>query len=128
MSSILTIAAQGLMVQATRLAVAADNIVNAWDTTPATADGAILGALYQPRTVVGVSDGNGGVTARVVPVTPASALIADGTSPTGYSAMPAVDLASEMLTLTMATTSYRAAAKLLAVDGDLSASLLNAVA
>lgn len=44
-STIGTIAAQGLTFQSTRLAVATANIVNAGVSTPATADGTILGAV-----------------------------------------------------------------------------------
>lgn len=128
MSTISDIAAQGLMFQATRLSVAADNIVNTGVSAPATADGTVLGTVYQPQTVEGVSNANGGLTAKVVPRSPATSLIADSTSPTGYSAVPAVNLASEMVTLTMAATSYRATAKLLAVDGKLQDALLTAVA
>ncbi|MFM2128849.1 MAG: hypothetical protein RL477_395 [Pseudomonadota bacterium] len=123
MSSIGTIAAQALAYQATVMATAAQNIVNARVGAPATAAGEILGAVYQPKTVAGVTTAEGGVSAKLLPVTPATHLVFDGTSPTGYSAMPNVDLGNEMATLMMASSSYRAATRLVAVESALSTTL-----
>ncbi len=68
MSQIGSIAAQGLAFQATQLAVAAANIVNARVSTPATADGTLLGAIYQPQAVIGTPIAGGGVHAQVVAI------------------------------------------------------------
>lgn len=132
MTQIGTIAAQGLAFQATQLAVAASNIVNARVSTPATATanngGTLLGALYAPQAVIGTSVAGGGVQALVVPVNPASRLIFDAASPTGFSAVPNVDLASQMVTLIMASSSYKASAQLLRVEAELSNTLTNILA
>jgi flagellar basal-body rod protein FlgC len=128
MPQIGTIAAQGLAFQATQLAVAASNIVNARVSTPATADGTLLGALYAPQAVIGTSVAGGGVQAKVVPVNPASRLIFDAASPTGFSAVPNIDLASQMVTLIMASSSYKASAQLLRVEAELSSTLTNILA
>jgi flagellar basal-body rod protein FlgC len=128
MSQIGSIAAQGLAFHATQLAVAASNIVNARVSTPATAGGNLLGALYQPRAVIGTSLAGGGVQAQVVPVTPASKLTFDAASPTGFSAAPNVDLASQMVTLIMASSSYKASAQLLKVEAELSNTLTEILA
>lgn len=128
MSSISTIAAQGLAYQATVMAVAASNIVNARVSVPATREGEILGAIYQPRQVAGVTGATGGPQAAILPVTPAATLVFDATSSTGYSAMPNVDIAAEMMTMMMASSSYRAATRLMAVDASLSDTLTRIMA
>lgn len=128
MSQIGTIAAQGLAFQATVLAQAASNIVNARGSVPATGDGTLLGALYAPKAVVGVTVAGGGVQARLAPVTPASRLVFDSASATGFSAVPDVDLAGQMVAMMMASSSYKAAAKLVAIDAELSRSLIKAIA
>jgi flagellar basal-body rod protein FlgC len=109
-------------------AFAASNIVNARVSTPATADGTLLGALYAPQAVIGTSVAGGGVQAKVVPVNPASRLIFDAASPTGFSAVPNIDLASQMVTLIMASSSYKASAQLLRVEAELSSTLTNILA
>ena len=128
MSSIGTIAAQGLAFQATRLAVAASNIINARTSAEATADGRVLGAIYQPRMVVGVSNQEGGLRAEIRPVNPGSHIVFDAASSTGFSAVPNVDIASEMVTMMIASTSYRAAAQLIALDASLSNTLTDLLA
>jgi flagellar basal-body rod protein FlgC len=128
MTQIGTIAAQGLAFQATQLAVAASNIVNARVSTPATAGGTLLGTLYAPLAVIGTSVAGGSVQAQVMPVNPASRLIFDAASPTGFSAVPNVDLASQMVTLIMASSSYKASVQLLRVEAELSNTLTNILA
>ena len=128
MSQIGSIAALGMTFQATRMAVAASNIVNARVSVPATAQGRILDSLYAPRAVAGVSLAGGGVRAEIVPVTPASILAFDAASPTGFSALPNIDLASQMVTMMSAATSYKAAARILAVDSELSGTLAKILA
>lgn len=128
MTSIATIAAQGLAYQTTRLAVAASNIVNAGVSAPAGADGTVLGALYRPQTVIGVSTADGGLRAAVMPLAPAARLVLDPASPTGFSALPNVDVAVGMVTLMTASSSYRAATRLIAVDQALADSLTRIIA
>lgn len=128
MNQIGTIAAQGLAYHATVLAQAATNIVSVRVSVPATPDGTLLGALYAPKAVVGVSVEGGGVQARLTPVNPASRLVFDAASPTGYSAVPNVDLASQMVTMMMASSSYKAAATLLGLEAGLSRTLTNVLA
>lgn len=128
MTQIASIATQGLVFQATVLAQTAANIVNARTRVPVGSDGTLLGALYKPQNVAGVSVAGGGVQARLVPINPASFLIFDSNSASGYSAVPNIDLATQLVTLTMAASSYKATASLLGVEADLSRTLIDALA
>jgi flagellar basal body rod protein FlgC len=110
---------------ALHLATAASNIVNVRTSAPADAAGNVLGAVYQPRDVVQSSLATGGVTASIVPRSPSFFIGADPNSPTGFSAFPNVDLGAEIVNTMIASTSYKAAAKLLSVDAQLSDALLS---
>lgn len=128
MSQIASIATQALDFQATVLAQTATNIVNARTRVPIGTDGTLLGTLYAPQSVTGVSVEGGGVQAQLVAINPAARIIYDATSPGGTAAVPNIDLATQLVTLTMATTSYKAAAGLLGVEAELSQSLIDALA
>jgi flagellar basal body rod protein FlgC len=128
MSQISNIATQGLAFQATVLAQTAANIVNARISVPVGSHGELLGALYAPQTVTGVSVPGGGVQARLTPVNPASRLVYDSISPSGYSAVPNVDITTQLVTLSMAASSYKATASLLGVEAALSRTLIDALA
>lgn len=128
MSQISNIATQGLAFQATVLAQTAANIVNARTRVPVGSDGELLGALYAPQNVTGVSIEGGGVRAQLVPINPASQLVYDSTSASGYAAVPNIDIATQLVTLSMAASSYKATASLLGVEADLSRTLIDALA
>jgi flagellar basal body rod protein FlgC len=128
MSQISNIATQGLAFQATVLAQAAANIVNARMSVPVGGDGELLGALYAPQNVTGVSVHGGGVQARLVPVNPVSRLVYDSPSASGYAAVPNIDIATQLVTLSMAASSYKATASLFGVEADLSRTLIDALA
>lgn len=128
MSQVSSIATQALAFQATVLAQTANNIVNARTRVPIGTDGALLGSLYAPQSVTSVSVEGGGVQAQLVAINPAARIVYDATSPSGTAAVPNIDLATQLVTLTMAATSYKAAASLLGVDAELSRSLIDALA
>ncbi len=125
MTSIGPIAISGLNAAATRLGVAANNLVNARSSAFATATGQVLGTVYQPQQVAQSALTTGGVTTTLVPVTPASFIGTDLASPTGFSAYPNVDIGAELVNLSIAASSYKAAAVLLSVEADLSDSLID---
>jgi flagellar basal-body rod protein FlgC len=125
MSSIGSIAISGLNAAATRLGVAANNMVNARSSAFATATGAAQSPVYQPQQVAQSTLSTGGGATTVVPVTPASFLGADANSPTGFSAYPNVNIGAELVNVALAASSYKAAAQLLSVEADLSDSLLD---
>ena len=113
----------GFDAAATRLGVAANNLVNARSSAFATAEGQLLGAVYQPKQVAQSALSTGGVATSIMPVTPATFLGADSASPTGFSAYPNVDIGAELVNLSLAASSYKAAAKLLSVQAEISDSL-----
>ncbi len=123
--SIGPIAISGLDAAATRLGVAANNLANARSTAIATAKGEILGDVYRPQRVAQSTRANGGVTTTVVPVTPSHFIATDAASPTGFSAIPNVDIGAELVNLTMAASSYKAAAALLSVEAEISDALID---
>ncbi len=125
MISIGSPAISGLTAAATRIGVAADNLVNARSSATATASGEILGPLYRPQQVAQSTMSSGGVTTTATPVSPASFIATDTASPTGFSAYPNVDIGAELVNLTFAASSYKAAAGLLSVEADLSDSLID---
>jgi flagellar basal-body rod protein FlgC len=125
MSAIGSIAISGLNAAATRLGVAANNLVNARSSAFATATGEVQGAVYQPQQVAQSALSTGGVAVTVVPVTPASFIGADANSPTGFSAYPNVDVGAELVNVALAASSYKAAAQLLSVEAEISDSLFD---
>ncbi len=67
----------------------------------------------------------GSVTTTVVPVTPSYFIGTDAASPTGFSAIPNVNIGAELVNLTMAASSYKAAAALLSVEAEISDALID---
>ncbi|MDX1484997.1 MAG: hypothetical protein R3229_10985 [Alphaproteobacteria bacterium] len=120
-----SIAISGLNAAATRLGVAANNLVNARSSAPATVEGTVLGAVYQPQQVTQSSLPTGGVMTTLVPVTPGYFIASDANSPTGFSAYPNVDVGAELVNLSIAASSYKAAARVLSVEASLGDSLID---
>lgn len=125
MQSLGPIAISGLNAAATRLGVAANNLVSARSGAFATATGVPLGAVYQPQQVAQSTQSTGGVATTVVPVTPGSFVAVNPNSPTGFSAYPNVNIGAELVNLSLAASSYKAAAQLLSVEADLSDALID---
>lgn len=125
--SIGSIAASGMNAAAVRLGVAANNLVSARSTAPATATGQVLGAAYAPQQVAQSSLTTGGVATSLVPVSPPTVVGPDANSPTGFSAYPNVDIGAELVTLSLAANSYKAAAKVLSVEAESSKTLFDIV-
>ena len=127
MNSIGPIAISGLNAAATRIGVAANNLVNARSGAPARARGETLGAVYRPQQVAQSTPRTGGVTTTLSPVSPAFFVTMDRASPTGFSAQPNVDVGAVLVNLTLAASSYKAAARLLPVEAELSHALIDIV-
>lgn len=120
-----SIAVSGMNAAAMRLGNAANNLISARSTAPATAAGQLLGAVYAPTQVAQSTLSNGGVTTSIVPVTPSWVLGPDANSPTGLSAYPNVDVGQELVNLSLASNAYKAAAKVLSVEAEVSKALLD---
>lgn len=112
----------GLLAASTRANTAANNIVNAYNTsTPAggdTSTAAIRTArAYVPQKVVNSSQSNGGVTASKVPVNPASLSVFNPNDPVsneqGFVDIPNVSLEVEFAELIKAKHAYKANAAVL---------------
>jgi flagellar basal-body rod protein FlgC len=122
-----SIAVSGMNAAAVRLGVAANNLISARSTAPATANGQILGAVYAPQQVAQSTLTTGGVTTTLVPVTPQSFIGPDPNSPTGFSAYPNVDIGAELVNLSVAANSYKAAAQVLSVESQISKALFDII-
>lgn len=120
-----SIAVSGMNAAAMRLGNAANNLISARSTAPATAAGQLLGAVYAPTQVAQSTLSNGGVTTSIVPVTPSLVLGPDANSPTGLSAYPNVDVGQELVNLSLASNAYKAAAEVLSVEAEVSKALLD---
>ena len=122
-----SIAVSGMNAAAVRLGNAANNLISARSTAPATATGQVLGAVYAPQQVAQSSLTTGGVATTLVPVTPPSFIGPDANSPTGYSAYPNVDIGAELVNLSLAANSYKAAATVLSVEAEISKALFDII-
>ncbi len=125
MSAVYGIAVSGLQATARRLAVSADNVVNAQTSRPVETEGVTPAGVFQPQRVQQTSLPNGGVRAVVQPVNPATRLVADLASPTGVAAYPNVDLAAEIVEQRLAATSYKAILRVIEVQAELDDVLLD---
>ncbi len=112
----------GLLAASTRANTAANNIVNAFNTsTPAggdTSTAAIQTArAYVPQRVINSSQKNGGVVATRLPVTPSSLTVFNPSNPVsneqGFVNIPNVDPAVEFSELIKAKHAYKANAAVL---------------
>lgn len=120
-----SIAVSGMNAAAVRLGVAANNLISARSTAPATAAGQVLGAVYAPQQVAQSTLSTGGVATTLVPVSPPWVLGTDLNSPTGLSAYPNVDIGAELVNLSLAANAYEASAKVLSVEAEVTGSLLD---
>lgn len=124
MSSVTSIAISGLNNAAARIANATSNIVNASSTAPLPANAADAYTGFVPQDVISVSqsiDGNNlGVTTSYQPRNPAYEVAYQPDSPQandqGLVAVPAVDLATEIITSKVAQTDYAASATLIKIE------------
>ena len=116
MGDALSIAVSGLNAASLRMDAAASNIANASDTAPLASQTG-QPRPYQPVDVVQTAVLNGGTTAGIEPVNPASNAIFDPGSPfadtNGLVASPNVDLAQQLVNTITARISYDANAKVL---------------
>ena len=134
MSIASTIAVSGLNAASLRLQVAASNIANALSDgpLPGVSDPENFPAAYTPLRVNQSDVVGGGTSATVGSISPATISTFDPTAPfanaDGFVASPNVDLASEMIQLLIARTSYSANAQVIRVDAQMSAALLNITA
>ena len=110
-------ALSGLSAASTRVSVAADNIANQFSKD------------YVPKQVTQVSLQTGGTQARVLDVTPATTPVFNPSDPEanadGTVSFPNVDLATELVNLTIASYDYKANLKSIKVANELHKSLLD---
>lgn len=102
----------GLIASSLRLDVAANNIVNAQNRSPAGKSPA-----FTPQHIEQTPTASGGVRATVIPTSPASLTIFDPASPLssaqGFVNIPNVSLPAEIGELTRASQAYKANATVL---------------
>ncbi|MCC3860630.1 flagellar basal body rod protein FlgC [Pseudemcibacter aquimaris] len=112
----------GLLAASTRANTAANNIVNAYNTSmPVGGDRSTAGLkaakAYVPQRTVNTSNKNGGVTAHNVPVNPASLSVFSPDNPVaneeGFVNVPNVEPAIEFSELIKAKNAYKANAAVL---------------
>lgn len=123
MINALSIGVSALRLSETRVAVTADNLVNATNRTPLDPADGYTG--YTPHRVAPVSEGMGGVRATVQPVDPAYIPVPDGSG--GTEAMPNVSLAGEIVELNDASRAYESAATVIRTADEMQDTLLNIV-
>ncbi len=107
----------GLLAASTRASTAANNIVNAYNTsTPAGGDNSTAALrsarAYVPQRTLNVSGKNGGVIATTVPISPSSYEVYSPDNPVsnqqGFVSVPNVDPVVEYAELIRATHAYKA--------------------
>lgn len=112
----------GLLAASTRATTAANNIVNAYNTSTPRGGDVSTAAIrttraYVPQKTVNSSQKNGGVTATRVPVSPASLTVYNPDNPVaneqGLVNIPNVDIAIEFSELIKAKNAYKANAAVL---------------
>lgn len=117
----LSISLSGMVAARDRLNVAASNIANAGSSgaLPDGPSGATVPRPYTPLQIEQQPIPGGGTQAQAVPVEPAFTAAYDPDQPfadaSGRVAVPAVDLASEALSVREAADAYRANAKVFSV-------------
>lgn len=134
MSNVSSIALSGLSAASLRLRVSANNVANSLSSGPlpgSAASGNVPDA-YTPQRVDQSALANGGTTARVSNVSPATVTTYDPSAPyanaQGLVAQPNVDLASEIVQQLTAKISFAANAQLIKADHKMTASLLDITA
>jgi flagellar basal-body rod protein FlgC len=134
MSIASTIAVSGLKVASLRLQEAASNIANVLSDgpLPGAPNSESVPAAYAPLRVNQTEAAGGGTSATISAVAPATISTFDPSAPfansDGLVAGPNVDLATEMIQLLIARTTYAANAQVIRADAQMSAALLNITA
>ena len=123
MNGVLATAVSGLTASSMWMDAIASNIANARDegpipptppSQPIAPSSGSTPALYQPVTAAftSIANGNGGVAANIVTQLPSYDIAYDPSAPAanaqGLVAMPNIDLATQFVDMTMATTAYKA--------------------
>ena len=134
MSIVSSIALSGLSAASLRLQVSAGNVANAGSSGPlpgSAASGNVPDA-YVPKRVDQVALADGGTSAHVSAVSPATVPAYDPGAPYadshGLVASPNIDLASEIVQQLTARISFAANAQLVKADTKMTASLLDITA
>jgi flagellar basal-body rod protein FlgC len=134
MSTVSSIALSGLNAASLRLQVSANNVANSLSSGPlpdAAASGSYP-AAYAAQRVDQVALANGGTSATVSTVSPATVPAYDPSVPyangQGMVAAPNVNLASEIVQQLTAQLSFAANAQLVKADHKMTASLLDVIA
>jgi len=134
MSIASSIAASGMNVAALRLQVSASNVANVMSNGPLSGsnDSKNYPGAYVPSRVDQTATVGGGTSATVSPISPSAVPVFDPTAPyanqEGMVASPNVDLASEMIQQVIASYTFAANAKVMQIDGQMTAALLNIIA
>ena len=120
MSNAMNIAASGMQAASARVEAAASNIVN------------MDSSGYQPVSVAQSPTPDGGVSASLQPVTPATLLAYDPSSPyanvQGMVAAPNVDMATEIVNMKLAEHDFRASLMAYKASSQMFKTLLDATA
>ncbi len=133
MSSILSIAASGLIAAMQRLQVSADNVANANSDGPLPSASAAVQsqypAAYVAQQVNQVATPGGGTSAVVSNAQPGTVTAYDPTAPyadpNGQVAAPNVDIANEVVQQAIASYEFAANADVMSVDQQMMQTLLN---
>lgn len=129
MSSVFSIAVSGLKAQSTRLAVSADNVVNAGSLGQHTDPNQAKPEAYVPKQTQLLSLAGGGVQAQAVPISPASYLSLEPNDPnadaSGLVPRPNVSLEQEMVTQIQALRMFQANIRVIKTQDEMLGSLLN---
>ena len=124
-----SISVSGLMAQSKRLAVSADNVANMRSRGVDPEGPAEQPGAYQPKRVVDVTAGGGGVRGEVRPIAPASVETYEPSSPDadaeGRVNRPNVNLAEELVTQIQAQRAYEANAAAIRTQDEVTESLLD---
>ena len=134
MSTVSSIALSGLSAASLRLQVSASNVANSLSSgpLPGSPASASYPAAYTPQRVDQVARADGGTSAHVSAVSPATVAAYDPSAryadSRGLVAAPNVDLASEIVQQLTAKISFAANAQLIKADYKMTASLLNITA
>lgn len=117
MISPISSALSGLNAASNRIAVSADNIANQFSKN------------YTPKTVLQVSVGNGGVRSEVRDVEPPTTTIFNPSDPdadaNGGVQLPNVDLATELVNMSIASYDYKANLKSIKIADNMQKYLLD---
>lgn len=125
MSTIGQIALSGMQAAARRIAVSAENVVNARTSRAVEVEGETPEGVYEPRRVVQIPLEGGGVRVALTTVNPSTLVFADFDSPTGLVAVPNVDLARELVEQKLALRDYKSSLAALEAEAEMMDALLD---